>query len=290
VDAYPIIFCASCVFFRPSSDLIYSNFFNDRTVDYLKIQIMRFLSLSFLLCANAGAIYAETAVTVQNKDYTSGASATEWAQYTLDTGGTVTVRTGANINFSAGSRITLYPGFKVEAGGNFQALVSNSPAYNPGGYYTGITPTLALIAGDQQYGQVGQFNLLPFDIAIWNEAGTAPLVNAPVLITVNAGSGWLSATNGPSAVLTKSLHLNTDADGTVHAYYHQSATELVTSSVQVIAGNRNWQLTTFSYSTTGANADTDGDGITNTTESLLGLNNTQPAQASTAPELLVFGP
>lgn len=68
-----------------------------------------------------------------------------------------------------------------------------------------------------QYGQIRQFNLLPFDIAIWNTAGTAPLVNAPVLITVNSGGGWLSATNGIGAVLTKTLQLATDADSITDA-------------------------------------------------------------------------
>lgn len=238
----------------------------------------------------ASFLRAEPSVTVQNEDYISGTVANEWAQYTLDTSGNVTVKTGANVSFSAGSSITLYPGFKVEAGATFKASASYNPAYNPGGYYNAITPTLALIAGDQQYGQVGQFNLQPFDIAIWNTAGTAPLVNAPVLITVNSGGGWLSSTNGANAVLTKTLQLTTDADGTVHGYFQQGTTELVTSSIQVIAGTQNWQFTTFSYSTTGANADTDGDGISNISETLLGMTSTQPAIPSTVPELMVFTP
>ena len=61
-------------------------------------------------------LYAEPSVTVASKDYVSGTVATEWAQYTLSTSGAVTVKTGANVSFSAGSSITLYPGFKIEAG------------------------------------------------------------------------------------------------------------------------------------------------------------------------------
>ncbi|MFA6960544.1 MAG: thrombospondin type 3 repeat-containing protein [Opitutaceae bacterium] len=243
------------------------------------------LSLTLPLMA-----WAESHVTVLPRDYNLGTVANEWAQYTLDTSGTVTVKNGSNVTFSAGSSITLYPGFKIEAGATFKAVASYNPAYNPGGYYNTITPTLALIAGDQQYGEIGQFNLLPFDIAIWNEAGTAPLVNAPVLITVSDGGGWLSATNGANPVLTKTLLLTTDVDGTVHAYYQQGTTELIASTIRVVAGTQNWQFTTFSYTTTGENADTDGDGISNTAEAVAGTNATQPAQASTVPELLVFTP
>jgi hypothetical protein len=243
-----------------------------------------------LLCITATTAVAEPYVTVQPRDYTTGTVANEWAQYSLDTSGNVAVKSGANVRFSAGNTITLYPGFKAEAGATFKTSVSADPGYNPGGYYDSITPTLALIAGDQQYGQVGEFNLQPFDIAIWNEAGTAPLANAPVLITVNIGGGWLATSNGANAVLTKTLLLTTDNDGTVHAYYKQGSTEMVTSSIRVVAGSQDWEFTTFSYSTTGANADTDGDGISNTSETLLGMTSTQPATASTVPELVVFTP
>jgi len=246
--------------------------------------------ITFLAFSVVAIAHAVPDITVQNKDYVGGTVVTEWAQYTLQTGGTVTVRNGANVSFSAGNSITLYPGFSVEAGGTFNATASYSPAYNPGGYYNGITPTLALIAGDQQYGQVGQFNLLPFDIAIWNAAGTAPLVNAPVLVTVNYGGGWLSATNGANAVLTKTLNLTTDADGTVHAYYQQGTSVSVVSSIQVVAGAQTWQFTTFSYAANGTNPDSDSDGIFDTTEAALGLNSTQPTQTSTALGLAVFTP
>lgn len=246
--------------------------------------------LAFL--ATALLAHAESQIIVQSKDYTSGTSQTEWAAYTIDTAGTVVVRSGANIDFSAGSRIVLKPGFKVESGGLFRAKLAAIPEYNPGGYYNGITPTLALIAGDQQYGQIGQFNLLPFDIAIWNTAGTAPLVNAPVLLTVNSGGGWLSATNGSGAVLTKTLQLTTDGDGTVHGYYQQGSTEFVVSSIQVVAGNQTWQFTSYSYAISGANADTDADGISDAAETALGLNSTQITQTTPAATfgLSVFTP
>jgi hypothetical protein len=243
----------------------------------------------FLAVLAAPFLYAEPSVTVASRDYVSGTVATEWAQYTLSTSGAVTVKTGANVSFSAGSSITLYPGFKIEAGGLSNITVSSIPAYNPGGYYNAITPSLSVIGGNQLYGQVGQFNLQPFDIAVWNAAGTAPLLNAPVLLTVDSGGGWLAATNGVDAVLTKSLQLTTDADGTVHGYYQQGATDFVTSSIRVVAGGQSWVFTTYSYATT-VGDDTDRDGVSNTAETLAGLNATQVAQQTTTLNLSVFTP
>jgi hypothetical protein len=237
----------------------------------------------------AFCLHAEQSVTVASKDYLSGSVASEWAQYTLSTSGNVTVKTGANVNFNAGSSITLYPGFKVEAGSVFQAAVSYNPSYNPGGYYNGITPTIALIGGDQQYGQAGQFNLQRFDIVIWNTAGTAPLVNAPVLLTVNSGGGWISTTNDANAVLSKTLLLTTDIDGAIFGYYKQGTTDFVTSSIQVVAGGQSFQFTTYAYTTTTGD-DTDRDGISNTAETLAGLNSTQVAKQTTTLNLSVFTP
>ena len=210
----------------------------------MKTRIPAFLT--GLVLAVASTLYAEPNVTVSGKTYNSGSVFNEWAQYTLQTGGVVMVKNGADISFSAGSQITLYPGFSVEAGGAFKATIAAIPAYNPGGYYTGFVPTLALLSGDQQYGTIGQFNLQPFDVAVWNAAGTAPLVNAPVLLTVSVGGGWLSETNGANAFLTKTLYLMTDGDGTVSAYYQQGPTSGVTSYIQVVAGTQILQFTTYS--------------------------------------------
>lgn len=249
-----------------------------------------FGAIPLVAVAVVGILHAEPSVTISGRQYLAGVPVAEWAQYTLSTSGTVTVKNGADVRFSAGNSITLYPGFSVETGGIFNATASYNPSYNPGGYYTGITPTLNLVSGDQQYGQVGHFNLLPFDIAIWNATGTAPLVNAPVLLTVNSGGGWLSLTNGANAVLTKTLNLITDADGTVHAYYQQGTSVSVVSSIQVVAGNQTWQFTTTSYEANVTNPDIDADGIFDTTEAALGLNSTQPTQTSTALGLMVFTP
>jgi chitodextrinase len=191
-------------------------------------------------------VRAEPDVTVSGATYNSGAVVNEWAQYTVQTGGTVTVKNGANVTFSAGSQITLYPGFSVEPGGTFKASASALPSYSPGGYYTGITPTLVIVSGNQQCGAISQFNLQPFDIAVWNTAGTAPLINAPVLLTVSIGGGWLATTNDTNAVLSKNLQLLTDSEGTVRAYYKHGPTVGVTSYIQAVAGTQTLQLETYS--------------------------------------------
>ena len=233
---------------------------------------------------------AEPSIAIVSKDYNAGAVTAEWAQYTITTSGNVTVKNGADISFSAGNSIKLGPGFKIERGGNFNASVTSSPSFSPGGFYTGKVPLLAVIGGDQQYGQVGQFNLQAFDIAIWNQAGTGPLVGAPVLLTVSYGGGWLSATTGANAVLTKNLILTTDLDGTVHGFYQHGPYDQVTSTIRAVAGTRSWEFTTYAYAINTTISDTDGDGISDKAEVALGLTKTQPAQLSTAPELLVFAP
>lgn len=188
---------------------------------------------------------AESSVTVANKNYVSGQPVGEWAQNTITTSGSVVVGSGADVNFSTGTRITLNSGFKVESGATFSALVSSSPPFNPGGYYDAFSPTLTLLSGDQQTGQVGQFNANPFDIAVWNSAGNAPLANAPLLITVSIGDGWLSGTNDGNAILSKSLQLTTDNDGTAQGYYKHALVPDATNIIKIVAGDQSVQAITY---------------------------------------------
>lgn len=218
-------------------------FFWRRQIYLMPLQIFLVVAAILTLAAQA---WAEPDIIIQNKTYNSGVIATEWSEFTIETQGSVTVQAGANATFTTGDAILLEPGFVVEAGAVFSAKIQATPYYNPGGYYT-VSPLLSVISGGNQFGSVNSFNLQPFDLVIWNAAGTAPLVNAPVMITVDSGGGWLSSTNGAGAILTKTLEVMTDADGTVQAYYKHGSVALTQSNIKVIAGGSYAQLVTTTY-------------------------------------------
>lgn len=234
--------------------------------------------------------HAEPSLIIQNKEYQSGAVINEWAQYTIDTSGSVTIKPGADVSFSAGSSIKLLPGFKVEPGAFFSATVNLVSGYNPGGYYDTLNVEIGVVGGDGFYGSINQFNLQPFDLIILDSVTHQPLVHAPVLLTINYGGGWLSATNGSNPNLMKTLRLVTDQDGTVQGYYMQGTTPGVLSSIEVVAGGASRSLATFSYDPAAGAADTDQDGIADTVELLLGLNPNQPTSQSTGLGLKVLTP
>ncbi len=103
----------------------------------------------------------------------------------------------------------------------------------PSDYYNALVPTLTILGGNNQTTPAGQFNPLVFDVAVWNSAATAPLVNAPVTFTVLSGGGQLAVTAAPP--LSTTLNRNTDIDGTTDAFYQQPATAGA-SQIRVTAG------------------------------------------------------
>jgi chitodextrinase len=115
-----------------------------------------------------------------------------------------------------------------------------------------VAPTVTLLSGDQQTGLINQFNAAPFYVAVWNSAGTAPLVGKSVAFNVTSGGGQLSATHDANATLSTSLNLTTDAYGTVNAYYKQGGTPSVTSYIQAASGGASVQITTYSMADTTA--------------------------------------
>lgn len=232
---------------------------------------------------------AEPDVVIQNRTFASGEAKAYWAGYTLQSMDTVVVQSGAQVRFSAGSTVLLRPGFRVDAGGLFSVTISASGTYDPGNYYNGGFPTVAPLSPYIIYGAAGAFNPQVLDIAIWNAAGTAPLVNAPVMITVEGGEGWL-ALNTTGAPLSRTLEARTDDLGTVRVYFKQPPQIDFLSQIRVIAGNSSQVLRTQSYDgATGASAaDDDGDGLPNSTETLLGGNPSMAAVPSGLPGLLIF--
>lgn len=121
-------------------------------------------------------------------------------------------------------------------------------------YYNGATPTVSLLGGDNQYTYVSEFNAVPFDVAIWNTAGTEPLVNAPVSFSVTQGGGVLAATT--NSTTSSLLRLYTDADGTVQLFYKQPSSANIVSHILMTAGAA--QLTLTSTSVSAGDSDSNG--------------------------------
>lgn len=104
------------------------------------------------------------------------------------------------------------------------------------------SPTVTVLSGDNQKGAPGELNRKPFDIAVWNAAGTAPLVDAPVTFTVESGGGLLAANK--DAVPSDTLTLKTDQDGTVQALYRQPLGYGIPSQIKASAGPNSLVLNT----------------------------------------------
>ena len=145
----------------------------------------------------------------------------------------------------------------------------------PNDYYNAVTPLLTIVCGDRQTGIAGFFNDAPLDVAVWNPAGTMPLVNAPVTFRVETGGGTLAADATGTRPEATSYSARTDLDGTLAAWYRQPAAAGVDSRISAQAGAAQIQFTSLSLSAT---VDSDGDGLTYAQEKAAG---TDPLKADT---------
>lgn len=206
-----------------------------------------------------------------------------------------TWETAHSLSLSSNNRNTSPTGNGITV---IQAYVAGT---NPTDFFNSAVPTLVMLGGDDQVGLSGQFNELPFDMGVWNAAGTAPLVNAPVTFTVQTGGGGLSLTNTGAASST--VGLTTDGNGTATVYFQQPATPgaqstilftagtaqaffFTTAFVELNAGNLTdltdsdndglpdaWEMLYFHNLTSATGAmDSDGDGISNAAEYRAGTN------------------
>jgi hypothetical protein len=200
-----------------------------------------------------------------------------------------TWETAHGLSLSANNRNTSPTGNGITV---IQAYVAGT---NPTDFFNSSVPTLITLGGDNQTGQAGQFNELPFDMGVWNAAGTAPLVNAPVTFTVQTGGGGLSLAN--TGAVSSTVGLTTDSNGTATVYYKQPATPgaqstilftagtaqaffFTTAFIELNAGNLTdltdsdndglpdaWEMLHFHNLTSATGAmDSDGDGISNAAE------------------------
>lgn len=256
-----------------------------RTLYALALGLTGFLATPAMLSAASDIV-------VEDRIFVNGEKITLWATHTLQTMDTVTVQAGANVWFGAGQILRLAPGFSVRAGSHFHASAGTSAAYSPNGYYGGTPPALTHVWPLQPttiFGAAGLVNFHGLDFAVWNAAGTAPLDGAPVLVLVESGGAWLSATNDGNN-LVKTLQLTADAFGTVQFYIKQAAAVDDISVIRVIAGGSSFTINTRSYDggLVMSGSDTDSDGLPDTLETVLGTNPTVPAEPSFSPELVVF--
>ena len=126
---------------------------------------------------------------------------------------------------------------------------------------TASQPTITVLAGDHQTGTPGKFNAKPFDLAVWNAAGTEPLVDTEVTFTVQTGGGVLASSKDPVALPSYTLTLKTDEDGTVQAFYQQPVALGILSQIKASAGSAEIVLETTSLAAGDAGSDgSDGTG------------------------------
>ena len=152
---------------------------------------------------------------------------------------------------------------------------------------SGTPPTLSILSGDGQIAQIGRFDALPLCVTVTNSAGTTPLINAPVTITVQNGGGLLALTNLGAPAVSSTLSLYTDAAGQVRVFYQQPNNAYVQCVIRFAAGtgavnltststvlgdfdsnflSDTWEIQYFGQIGTDFNADPDGDGLTNLQE------------------------
>jgi hypothetical protein len=220
--------------------------------------------------------------------------------------------------YDAGSQLLASAG----SGGdynNFEMLLDVSPGWyrvsiigaNAGDYQVigdmgpPPPPTITIIGGNNQSAYAGQFNVAALDVAVWNNAGTAPLVNTPVTFTVLQGGGRIATTNTGTPSLFSTLTLQTDVDGTAHVFFKQPPTAGTSSLVRALSGASTvtfttssttpdgladsdadglpdaWEIVYFGNLSPTASGDPDGDGLTNAQEYALGRNPTKGALPDT---------
>jgi len=132
------------------------------------------------------------------------------------------------------------------SGSGITVLQAYIAGTDPNDFYNGVTPTLAIVSGNNQTADSGQFNGQPFVVSVKDSTGSAPLVNAPVIFTVQSGGGKLAQTNTGSPSLANTITVRTDTNGMAQLYYQQPAGYSVASTVSVAAGNAQTSFATVS--------------------------------------------
>ena len=97
-----------------------------------------------------------------------------------------------------------------------------------------VTPTLTIVAGNNQIGSTSTFSLNPLLVQL-SGGGITSWENAPVTFAVTTGSGLLATTNVGAPQTNTSLTVLADATGQARVYYLNPASPQV-GFVQAVAG------------------------------------------------------
>lgn len=131
-----------------------------------------------------------------------------------------------------------------------QDLLTDVVDAYPGDFYNGVVPLITIVGGNNQTATAGDFNADAFEVAVWDPTGTTPFVNAPVTFAVLYGGGQLATANLGSPVLTTTLSVSTDIDGSALAYYKHSNTPNMSSQIRASASTAQVTFTSASQGST----------------------------------------
>ena len=135
-------------------------------------------------------------------------------------------------------------------GNGYTLLQDYTAGLNPTNYYSQlvdghagiISPTLAIVSGDNQISSGGQTTANPLVVSVSSSNGGGALVNAPVVYTVASGGGLLSNSLSSSGT-SSTLVTMTDANGLAQIFYQNPSSSGTTSAIAALTGGQSVNFT-----------------------------------------------
>lgn len=108
---------------------------------------------------------------------------------------------------------------------------------SPTDYFNGATPTLTIVAGNNQIGAPDTFLLNPLVVSVSDATSSYPLTGAPVSFSIGASGGQLQASS--SSMPASSLTVFTAANGEAKVYLRLPNEANTSVEVTVLSGSQN---------------------------------------------------